>query len=351
MKNSANNKNSDIPFSEAFNSSAKLMHKTFPNQLRNLLIVSTKEPLFISPEIAEHLSKYPNAIKKAIEKETKLMKKLNATGIAYKFYFLENKRLKLIGINLNISTPQQYPNTSKNMMAIGIADHELGHLVVKNGVPTRLLSSHHTAECAADSFAALRHVQRFGTKTGWFKTYNRAHTIIFNLSPIHYTSAVIQKIENLRKIKDISKLSLKETAKLAEEIASKYAIKPEAMARINKAFENLSKIYKEKTNYDNPNKRGHWNKLSRRDKVIILKELVRTMLKNKNDHDIYRAGKLFIDLRDVKDLIKICRKDPFWIKSRKEMSEFEKTSGIILNLAKAADNYKAPPIIKRPFKY
>ena len=112
--------------------------------------------------------------------------------------------------------------------------HEIGHNVVKNGFSLDT----HSAECAADAYTALRHIQIFGNnRTDFFKYYgNRASTIVLGISPIHYTNNVTQKIKQLSKEIDISKLSLPKTAKLAEKIALENKLDKKTLQKISKAF-------------------------------------------------------------------------------------------------------------------
>jgi len=335
------NTHKDYKLLEMFNASTLELQKSFPEQLKCLLIVSTDETLFVSPEIAKHLSKNTEKVKRLLAYQKEYMDKHRANGLSYRhFGFDDMLDIKLIALDLNYKFINYHPNCDKKMMTISVADHELGHLVVKNATASSIFTTAQEAECSADAFAAIRHVQRFGTNTDWFKAYNRSSLIVFNLSPDHYTSAVIQKIEKLTQKQDLSKLSLKETAELAKKISDDYSFSKKALERISKKFYKLGKKYKDKVDYYNPESTNRWDYLDKKEKSELLEMLTNIMLENKDDHDVYRAGKLFLERKEVQDILVELNENTLLGSNLKKMQSFERTSGIILNLAKAADNYK-----------
>jgi len=346
-------KQSRLSLVKSFNESVAKIHKSLPQRLENLLIISCDEPIFISPEIADLLSQNTNKIKNLIKTKSDIMKSNNYMGVAYRNYNFTPpkgnlKDIKLVALNTASKISRifydydyNYKNANKDHGLTHVIDHEIGHLIVREGWPSN--SSPHIAECAADAYAAIRHIQRFGTNTDYFKAYNRSHMAVFDISSIHYTSAAIAKIEQLSKKQDLTKMPYVETATLAGSIAIKYNFDKQTRKRIRQAFFYLGEKYKEKIHRNDAScKTKDWEDLSNNNHIELIEDLIDIMLKNKDDHDVYRAGKQFLDRKIVQEAIKNA---PFWKtkavkKSLKEMAEFEKTSGIILNMAEAIDAKK-----------
>ena len=170
-------------------------------------------------------------------------------------------------------------------------DHEMGHLVVKEGDPACI--SPHIAECAADAYAALRHVQRYGNDTDFFTSYNRSYNIVLGNSPDHYTDAVLQKVRQLCQERDISKLSLRETAQLAGKLAVEYGFNEEKLDKVKSAFQAVAQIFREAV------KKGE-----RVDQDKILKKVLEITQTHKNDPDICAAGNQYINSPYIRNYLR-----------------------------------------------
>jgi hypothetical protein len=63
---------------------------------------------------------------------------------------------------------------------------------------------------------------------------------------------------------------------------------------------------------------------------------------HKDDHDIYRAGRLFLDCPEAKaHIIAIAQKDVSFLRIFEFMAPHEKASGFLLNAAEALDAQRA----------
>lgn len=100
-------------------------------------------------------------------------------------------------------------------------DHELGHILTKR---VEQNSAFPLSECSADAFAAIRHIQRFGTDTGVLEhvAWYRAFKLVDRGQSLHFTTPVIDKIIFDSKTQDFSKLSPLETVELAKKYADDY---------------------------------------------------------------------------------------------------------------------------------
>ena len=120
------------------------------------------------------------------------------------------------------------------MEAMAVFDHELGHLVVRGGYfsqdPT-------LRETAADTFAVLRHIQRYGEeskaieKAGW----RRAFDFVVSGDAGHFTMLTLDEVTKLKETLDIKKMSPQQTADLASRLALEHT--PHADVTNSIAFE------------------------------------------------------------------------------------------------------------------
>ena len=112
-------------------------------------------------------------------------------------------------------------NTS--LMQLFTLYHETGHALITGG--PRIDKTHPYGECAADAYAALRFLRRFGddakpiiSMISWKRTYNAVNF----LDTTHLTTTVLDKIIADSATRDFSKLSEAQTIKLAAEYAKKW---------------------------------------------------------------------------------------------------------------------------------
>ncbi len=297
---------------QTFNETAAAAYAAFPRQLQRLVILMTPSsdtPVYVSPAIADQLTKNTADIKKAVEYAAQRMRDKTWTAMA-------NKNYDLAGTSVNLIALSENPNVSvsarctKEMKDIFFLDHEIGHHILKNGYFSAEISRQQ-AEAAADAYAMLRHIQRFGKNTDHAAFYDddRASRIILLSDPEHYTADAIQGAIRLADEMDISGLSLRETAALAEKIADKYRMDDETLDKICKAFEPAAEIFKEAKG---------WN-------GACLKEVVEAMRKHKKDPDIVMAGKRFFNIPSRKEFVtKTAKTDPYWQEARKYLLKVEK---------------------------
>jgi len=279
---------------QMFNTSAATAHAAFPNELENLIVLTTslKYPIiYAAPEIIDHLTNNIAAVKEALKNCTNHLNAKNIVGTSNHSYFLKGEKIKIIALNKSSINNN---STSSTQKITYIFEHEMGHLVIKNG----LSPDKHLAECAADAYAALRHIQIFGKKTDFFEYYSdRASTIVLGISPIHYTDDVIEKVKQLSEKINISNLSLSETTKLAEKIAQENNLNKETLQKISKAFLPVKKAYE---------------KNEKLNESIFLKCII-AMLICEDDSDIFKAGKRFLNHPDFKKYLKNkTEKDSNW---------------------------------------
>jgi hypothetical protein len=321
---------------EIFNDSVARYREAFPEKLSNLFITRGNERVYVAPEIARLVTKKARAVKKMIARRQKDMEHSNAIGMAGEDFI--KTFMKYHTFNYISLTPEsagfvsaRYPAA---MNQIAVFDHEAGHLigekgwvVTRNGWQEYHPKTPHEDECIADAYAVLRHLQRFGGATDIFetRTHGRAGAIIIYSDTLHYSSAVVQKIGNIQKENPsfIQSLSLQETKQLAERIAIDYAFAGQTLDNIKAAYAPVRKYYNGGLT--------NW--------TTLIKTTARVMLENKDNDDVYRAGKLFLNRIDIKNYIAYdMRVDAEFQKDLALMTQHEKAAGFILNAADAMDS-------------
>ena len=110
-------------------------------------------------------------------------------------------------------------NDEENLFVL---DHEIGHMVCRNGGPAYF----NLRECAADAYATIRHIQRLGlSDTVRTIADARAVELVFRTdNGDHFTSPVTEAILADAEKMDFTALDAKQTAELANRYALAYVM-------------------------------------------------------------------------------------------------------------------------------
>lgn len=289
------------PLAQEFNETAAAAHEAFPRDLERLVVLLVPDsdtPVYVSPQIADELTKSSDAVKAAVESIARRMRKRGVAGLANRRYNLAGTDVKLIAMSKN-PTGIFSERFTKEMRLMFTLDHEIGHHILKNGSRYRGVSAQQ-AERACDAFAMLRHIQRFGKNTDYAGgcAQERAANIVLLGNAEHYTTdAILGAIEVADEMgDDIYGLSLRETATLAEKIAAEGPLKNRTLRKIQRAFEPAAEVYKKANRWDD-----------------IPKKCIEVMRKHKNNPDVFKAGKQFLSCPDIKeDMAESAKTDPYW---------------------------------------
>jgi len=301
---------------EIFKQSAKAYSEAFPSFLKKLVIVSTEEVIYVSPDMVKHFSKYPNNLEKLIKRNAKHIKENDLHAFVYPAEEMEGSKKEFTSLSIamgKINTPYPAEKHGQEISHILFFDHEMGHLIA--GRDKNL--NFHQGECIADAFCLMMHIKRLGNRRRIFAAVafaNASHPILTG-SPKHYTSQAVFAVEKLSKEIDINKLSLKDIAWYAKRIGTKYALPQKTLDKINEAYKYPRSIYNNAETEKN-----------------YLALVMKTMLKNKHDEDIYRAGRLLISRSDWHKIIEQNKKiEPFWNEALRAMKKHEQETNFILN--------------------
>lgn len=117
----------------------------------------------------------------------------------------------------------------QKMHILAVLDHELGHLALRDGLPSpqeeRDPYSKIAAECIADAYALIRHYQRFGANSTYTDKIEGGDNRLIRLTsghPDHFTTFVTDEIRRRRHEIDFKALTPADTANLARRFALEF---------------------------------------------------------------------------------------------------------------------------------
>lgn len=272
-----------------FRKAAARDYRHFP-ALLDALVVSLDETLiYVSPAAADAVSKNPALIREKLAARTAWMKR-NVAVASAGIDVIAGQKLKHVSLAPQLSPAHRYlPATlPARMDIITVFDHEIGHYVARHEKLPGPGIFCHVRECAADAYACLRHVQRFGMHTGIFETgmANMALNVTLGTSENHYTSKIFHAVAALG-AKKIKALSPDETATLAGNIAMTHAIDPSHLRQVYLAFAPARRLYRQTPQ--------NWH--------AITTAIVDVMRAHKNNADVFLAGKYSLTHPGFKELI------------------------------------------------
>jgi hypothetical protein len=265
-----------------FNAEVKRYYQLRPDDLRYLIAITENEKLFVSPAARSkfiqsgyyvlgecptmfryelHLREIRHSL--SSEKHTASVSHLNRKNVA----------LKIFAISADHFTGSR--TVDKIQTLYYVIDHEMGHLLVKEGSITKRNSN--LEECAADAFAALLHIQRFGYQAEKFYQFMSKSNLITSFNdPIHYTDAALDAVATIAEtdITTIENMSLDKTIETASHIARIHRTGEKELRRMARAYQAVHDYYKK-----NPD-----------DDIGRITRVIDVMWQHRYDVAIYRPG-------------------------------------------------------------
>lgn len=151
-------------------------------------------------------------------------------------------RIAVIGIDVARAHSEEFVSDAFPawMDKLSILDHEIGHLLVPGGYDDDTTAAHE--ECAADAYALLRHVQRFGDTTDIFMQlrYSGAYSLMAGVRE-NYTVPVVDAIEREGRTADLTQLSLDDTIALAARLSAAHYWDDQRLKTAQRAFRKVEK--------------------------------------------------------------------------------------------------------------
>lgn len=128
-----------------------------------------------------------------------------------------------------------------NILQSFVLDHELGHAATAHMIKQTKALTHDVPqywECIADSYALIRHYQRYGedSQFGEYWTAFRSSAAVMVPDPVHWTAEAMEKVMDLNKQGKIKDLTPKQAIELAVKIADECGFGLDESPNIAKAF-------------------------------------------------------------------------------------------------------------------
>ncbi len=208
-----------------FNDAAQVVAHDFQRLYQDGFIFTThEEPIYISPAFAKALR--PAVIDYVLQsKKDFFMRDKAAGGVFYWSKPIRGVDAAEVSVNLTDFDRPDMPHRHYTegrvpylWSSMFLFDHEVGHATMYHEYRG------HVSECIADSYAYLRHIQRFGHSDDFFD-YRRSREAMALIKgdAEHYTVSVADKIDLLRHEVDIAALTPEQTVELARRIGAAYA--------------------------------------------------------------------------------------------------------------------------------
>ncbi len=127
----------------------------------------------------------------------------------------------------------------KEMAVYAEFDHELGHLLIADALKNATLSESLYSEAAADTYAVIRNIQRFGDKAAGASvvSWQRAVSFIERGSQSHFTSFTLDEFAKVQEKIDFKALTPDESLHLARRFALEHTPHESLMRSLMTAFQ------------------------------------------------------------------------------------------------------------------
>lgn len=343
-----------MSFTEAVKRDAIAATEAYPEVLGNLLVINSRMPIHAGSKTMKVLKDAAieggevgldghYRIKGVVKKFNKHMVEKSKACMLKRDFELGSKkseRVNIIAVNEGVLLRGYSNEYTKAMTLEDTYNSRIAQLIFTEYNDSINKDNLNIYASAVIAYMALRHKQAHGRDTKFSKHNNYSHEVVLGGNSANYNDVIIQKIEDLSRYKkvDLSKLSFKDTVKLAADIAVKYSVKPEVLSEISKAYKPLVAMYE--------NNGKEYN-------AEMARECFEIMREHKGDKDIYVTGLRFlkktqfdkvkaIDEQIIKvnkkKVVKSYKSQIFTLKERQEMEDYiPRTEGFSVDLSVNAD--------------
>jgi hypothetical protein len=231
-------------------------------------------------------------------------------------------------------------NMPKPMNVLAIFDHELGHLLIKDALKNATLSESLYSEAAADVYAAIRNMQRFGkhAQGASVVSWRRAVSFVERGGQTHFTFFALDALAQLKDKFDVTELDPQQTLDLARRIALEHVPHENLVRALSETFAPYREALKTQTREE------------------ALKTLMEITLDEKSGPHALRLGARFLE-KYLKGVVRFGEKrtileGPWWDAKRKELEHRlaqAEEQGILYGLPQKqpANTNLAPPVKRR----
>jgi len=285
---------------QTLNEVAKEAAEAFPNELGRLAVVipgADKPIAFISPAAAKDMAKNPAAINEAVDGVAQRLDRTGAVSYTRGSYDLAGAYINLIAL----ANPKEIVGNfsdrhTKEMQTVFTLDHQIGLHAVKSGASL----SANKLQSAAEAYAMLRHIQRYGTNTDLaaIRTNDAAANLVLFANTAHYTADTLQQVTEMANSmgKEFFKLPPRRLAEMAAQIADDNHPDLRTLRKLKSAFKPVA------SRIDG----DVFDKLANKDPqtcAMLCRETLAVMQKNAGNAAIIKAGKRFLSTPALKEFI------------------------------------------------
>lgn len=233
------------------------------------------------------------------------------------------------------------PKDAPEVEALAVFDHELGHLVVGGGFHSK---DPCYRECAADTFAAVRHMQRYGEDTDFIARggWRRAYDFVMSGSAMHFTTLALDELNRIKGKVDFKAMTPAETTLLAQRVALEHVPHPDIINSVARSFHPVRQTLKRTGDHE-----------------AALRALADITLENENAFYIFRIGSRVLEPFLAGKIQGVKLEGQHWDDVRARMDKHMQrldAKGILIGIplktekppVKDQDNALAPPKAMRP---
>ena len=285
--------------------------EVFP-QLDKLLVLHIPtwgEPLYASPQMAAQLP--PDTV---LNRE--MVAKIGAQTSGTAAFISQAQGGTSATLIALVGSRQQFRDIfpdgyTEEMAGTSIQDLALGKLIFKNSPRGATISSHE-AESAAEAFAMLRHIQRFGKDTAYLTLRREvtAAAAVLRSDTDHYTTdSLEQAVKVADKLGDrFPRLLLRDTASLAAKIAAENHLDAATLEKIRNAYHPVAEYLRGRDPGELP---MHWDATETH--TTTCRKIIKVMSKHRADADIFKAGQRFLSHPETQQFLsELARDNIFW---------------------------------------
>lgn len=227
-----------------FNAEARQVVRDFGDRFDGFVFGSKNHEIYVSRQLNGGV--IGDLGQEILQMQQRFMSMYDVAGTFKNFEVEACGRLQRIGsVMVNLESDQRSYVSNKfplEMELTAAFDHEVGHMLVPGGHQEDLSS--HYQECAAEAYALIRHVQRYGTGTDIFEvSHVYAMSQLLEGSAHYYVAGVIDKVLSLSRSVDLSALTPQQTVTLAGSIAENYHYSNKRLNHLMTAFAPGRKLY------------------------------------------------------------------------------------------------------------
>ena len=209
---------------------------------------------------------------------------------------------------------------TKEMAGTSVQDLAIGKLIFKNSPRGATISSHE-AESAAEAFAMLRHIQRFGKDTAYLTLRREvtAAAAVLRSDTDHYTT---DSLERAAQVADelgdrFPRLLLRDTASLAAKIAAQNSLNTATLEKIRNAYHPVAEYLRGRDPGELP---MHFDTTETH--TTVLRKIVKVMAAHRADADILKTGQGVLSHPETQQFLADLAKDNvFWRVARDFVNE------------------------------